>query len=188
MKDLTGEKFGRLFVIKESDKRIGDRPTWLCRCDCGNTKEVSSQDLTTGRISSCGCLKRGRISHKDRKLIPTKSLPNINESPRINTKFSIYRSSARNRGLEFELSKEDFLNLITGECTYCGKKSETGFDLKSLSVHTTFLGIDRVDNTKGYTINNVVSCCKLCNRMKMTLTKDEFLEQIARIYNHLSNK
>ena len=59
-KDLTGQKFGRLTVIKEllGDNRIGDKKncTWLCRCDCGTKIKVIASSLTRGRTSSCGCI------------------------------------------------------------------------------------------------------------------------------------
>jgi hypothetical protein len=60
LRDLTGQRFGRLTVLNyvRSPGRGGAR--WRCRCDCGATKEVAGQPLTSGAIQSCGCLKRGR--------------------------------------------------------------------------------------------------------------------------------
>lgn len=60
-KDLTGQKFGRLTVLKvarqvQSGKRL--RYYWLCQCDCGNTKEVRTDSLTDKLVQSCGCLKK----------------------------------------------------------------------------------------------------------------------------------
>lgn len=52
--DLTGQRFGRLTVIERSDSKNG-RATWLCKCDCGNTKVISGVDLRRGTIKSCGC-------------------------------------------------------------------------------------------------------------------------------------
>lgn len=53
--DLTGEKFGKLTVVSETSKRTKNKKIiWLCRCECGNTIEVSVADL--GRnTNSCGC-------------------------------------------------------------------------------------------------------------------------------------
>lgn len=55
---LVGQKFGRLLVISRLDKTIGDKktPIWLCKCDCGNYKEVPSYSLLNGHTQSCGCL------------------------------------------------------------------------------------------------------------------------------------
>ena len=56
--NLTGQKFNRLLVLKESEKRIGNRVTWVCQCDCGNTVLVTAKNLTNGTTKSCGCLKK----------------------------------------------------------------------------------------------------------------------------------
>ncbi|PFC37617.1 transcriptional regulator, partial [Bacillus cereus] len=54
--DLTGKKFGRLTVIKESEKRTKRSIYWDCVCDCGKHTEVPPHHLKSGRTSSCGCL------------------------------------------------------------------------------------------------------------------------------------
>jgi hypothetical protein len=57
--DLSGQKFGRLTVLKLSPKRNASRNAyWLCKCSCGNFTEVDSYQLRHGGIKSCGCLKR----------------------------------------------------------------------------------------------------------------------------------
>lgn len=53
--DLTGQKFGRLAIVKFSHKKEGSH--WLCKCDCGNKKVVSSRNLRNGNTKSCGCLQ-----------------------------------------------------------------------------------------------------------------------------------
>jgi len=46
-------------------------------------------------------------------------------------------------------------------------------------------GVDRVDNTVGYTLDNCVSCCKICNNSKATLTLDEWKDWIERVHKYL---
>lgn len=59
MKDLTGQKFGLLYVEGRAENVKPGRPAWICRCDCGNITTVSSTALTkTGGTKSCGCLRR----------------------------------------------------------------------------------------------------------------------------------
>lgn len=53
----VGQRFGRLIVIKNTGKRTSKVPIWLCKCDCGNYKEVPTNLLTSGHTQSCGCLK-----------------------------------------------------------------------------------------------------------------------------------
>ena len=60
---------------------------------------------------------------------------------------------------------EMYYNLICCPCFYCGEYLDD----------STGVGLDRCDNKKGYTLNNVVPCCARCNRMKnVYVTSDEF--------------
>lgn len=59
--DLTGQKRGRLTVIERSGTAASGHALWLCKCDCGNTYVVSSNQLGSG-TKSCGCLQRERAS------------------------------------------------------------------------------------------------------------------------------
>ncbi len=54
--DLTGQKFGKLTVIKQVESYRG-HSAWLCQCECGNTKIVNSNELKNGDTLSCGCLR-----------------------------------------------------------------------------------------------------------------------------------
>lgn len=57
-KNLIGQKFNRLTPIEMTDKRQNNSVVWKCSCDCGNTCEVSSANLSSGKVKSCGCLKK----------------------------------------------------------------------------------------------------------------------------------
>lgn len=59
--DLTGGRYGRLTVIKLSDKKLPSnkhKRLWDCQCDCGNTTTVEGYWLTNGNIVSCGCARK----------------------------------------------------------------------------------------------------------------------------------
>lgn len=60
--ELIGESFGRLTVEARGDNKVSKggytRRMWICRCECGKTTTVSTQDLRRGDVSSCGCLKK----------------------------------------------------------------------------------------------------------------------------------
>lgn len=68
--DLTGQRFGRLTVIDFAEN-VNHKNKWLCKCDCGNYKKVSSSDLRANKVKSCGCLwkenslLRGKAAYKD---------------------------------------------------------------------------------------------------------------------------
>jgi hypothetical protein len=53
--NITGQRFGRLVVIRRSDKTDKHRVYWLCRCDCGQFSNPSGTALKTGNSTSCGC-------------------------------------------------------------------------------------------------------------------------------------
>lgn len=69
-------------------------------------------------------------------------------------KLSKYKFNAKKRGFAWNLTDEQFSTFWQKPCNYCGDKIET-------------LGVDRVDSSKGYSLDNVVSCCEVCNRVKM---------------------
>lgn len=56
--DLTGQRFGKLLVIKKNGKDKWNRWEWLCKCDCGGDVVVRSNNLRTGNSESCGCVRR----------------------------------------------------------------------------------------------------------------------------------
>lgn len=59
LRDLLGQRFGRLTVVREDEKRDEKGSViWECLCDCGNTTFVPSDRLLYGKYRSCGCLKR----------------------------------------------------------------------------------------------------------------------------------
>ena len=60
--DLTGQRFGKLVVIKRAPNK-NKRTMWLCKCDCGNEVEVRSDQLRGGVTNSCGCLHIEQIKN-----------------------------------------------------------------------------------------------------------------------------
>lgn len=66
--DLTGQRFGRLVVLNETENKNG-RTRWNCLCDCGNYYETTTKTLRNGTCKSCGCY-RNELSAKRLELIP----------------------------------------------------------------------------------------------------------------------
>jgi hypothetical protein len=85
-------------------------------------------------------------------------------------RFIEVKSKAKLRGLSFNLSLDEFLSFCNSYCFYCG--------IKLLSI-----SLDRVDNSKGYQMDNVVPCCKMCNIMKQFYTQENFINQCVAISN-----
>ncbi len=65
--DLTGDKYGRLTVIKIAPRVKGRGVEWVCRCDCGNEAVVRSSSLRQGNTRSCGCLAREMLVERNFK-------------------------------------------------------------------------------------------------------------------------
>lgn len=66
--DISGQKFGRLTAIRDTGKRKNAQVVWMCKCDCGEEKEVRGEDLRSGSIKSCGCLKKDSLREKNLRL------------------------------------------------------------------------------------------------------------------------
>lgn len=59
---LVGQRFGHLTVIEDTGKRLHRSIVWKCKCDCGNEHEVTSNNLSSGKVKSCG--KSNCLYHK----------------------------------------------------------------------------------------------------------------------------
>jgi len=69
IKDLRFEVFGRLLVIKDSGERtISGNVIWLCICECGLFTYIASNHLKSGKIQSCGCLRKQRAKELAKNL------------------------------------------------------------------------------------------------------------------------
>ena len=171
--DLTGRKFGKLMIIKRSypNQRNGHL-MWLCKCECGIEKIVSGWHLKNGHTKSCGCLWKGKKKfHFD--LASMRAL------------MRNYKASAKKRGYSFELTEEQFAEITKQDCYYCGIKPNGIVKYKEINTEYIYNGIDRVDNDKGYTVENTVPCCKHCNIAKNNMTLQEFKDWIRRISNRI---
>lgn len=65
-RDLTGQRFGRLLVLKRDGINASRNTMWACRCDCGLMIRVAMSNLTAGHTKSCGCLyveSRARVGN-----------------------------------------------------------------------------------------------------------------------------
>lgn len=174
-KDITGMIFGKLVSIKRVYKKKATR--WLCKCVCGKEAFVSYRALVSGNTKSCGCM------HKGGARLPAGEAG-------LNNLFSQYKHHAKRKNREFTLTKEEFKKITQSNCFYCGgipqqfyanwKSTMTKEGIENSKY--TYNGIDRVDNSIGYIKSNVVPCCKTCNAAKGTLSIQEFMKWINKIY------
>lgn len=162
-----GNRYGKLTVIAPvKSKRKG--ACWLCQCDCGEKRAIPGCRLRKGGARSCGHSKYRGV---------------LKGEAAFNTLFSEYRYTAKKYNRTWNIPRELFKTLTSKSCFYCGnppsqkrlvhKKRYNGIYL--------FNGLDRVDNSKGYTPENVVPCCIICNRAKNNMPQVDFFDWIQRI-------
>ena len=164
MKIQVGDKYGRLTIIEI----LGDR--WFrCLCDCRNQKDVFGTNLrrTVVHTRSCGCLRTDGIGEG-----------NAN----FNRLYKTYRRAAEDRGYKFSLTSVQFKEFTQQNCNYCGAPPNRAYKVTGASNGDyVYNGIDRVDNTKGYDMNNCVTCCKTCNIAKSDMTVSEFRDWLDQV-------
>lgn len=193
-KDLTGKIFGNLTAIEKIShkdpyfirNKNDSSATWKCICSCGSMHYTKASYLRKGAVQSCGCIRDAL----NKKLGKRRGLPNKASAKR--KLLYTYKKAAENRKIRFELTPEEFFNICSKPCNYCGsnpcsitttsRDNDEAFTL----IHN---GVDRVDNTVGYISDNCVSCCAQCNWFKGQLTLNQFLDHIKKIYEfkNLSN-
>ena len=85
-------------------------------------------------------------------------------------KYRTMKGSGIKRNYSVKISFDKFCKIVLNPCVYCGENKKR-------------IGIDRIDNTKGYTIENSAPCCTTCNMMKKVMTVEEFIAHIRKIHD-----
>jgi len=175
--DLTGQKIGRLKVIKRKypNGKRGE-PRWLCRCECGKGKIIFGKNLRHNHTKSCGCLRDENVGNRRRLRSGLASMRGL-----INS----YKSGSRRRKIKYELTEKQFAEITQKDCYYCGAKPSGIAKYPEVNGAYIYNGIDRIDNNKGYVMGNVVPCCKICNRAKNISTTKEYKDWIKNSYNKI---
>lgn len=168
----SGDKFNRLTILSysHSDKRW--RKWYNVKCECGSEKVVMGSAMTSGNTKSCGCLSREVRANK-------RISKNHSEITAI---ILGYKRHAERRGFEWKLTRSDVEELVKKNCFYCDSKPNNIKKTKnSIENGLVYSGIDRIDNSKDYTKDNSVPCCKVCNYAKSDMSLNEFHEWAIRI-------
>lgn len=166
------KQYGDLTVISFNSRDNNNRMLFNCECKCGNKKVVSAKNLSRGVSKDCGCKQKERISKNKRK--------EYGESNK-NILITSYKNNAKKKNLSFSLTKQQMEELFKGNCYYCGCKPSQVKKAKNTYGEFVYNGIDRLDSSKGYEKDNVVSCCSTCNYLKSDYSEKEFLQIIKRI-------
>ena len=180
--DLTGLKFNKLNVlslVNHNEEKKYKKRYWLCLCDCGKETIVSTSQIVSEKTKSCGCnraisnvINSANSRHKIAK-----------KGTGYTSIFNSYKANAKLRNKSFEIDLIDFIELLKGNCFYCNSEPKNVYFKSYYNI--TYNGVDRRNNDLGYTLENSVSCCKMCNIAKNNNTESNFKEWIERVYNNL---
>lgn len=178
IEEIPGTRYGKLVVVRRgatiySRNGASRGPSWICQCDCGNSVAVSGHSLREGNTMSCGCLRLERALEKISKPAGVAAR---------NRAVATMKANAVRRELPWRLTEAEIETLMGQPCHYCG--SVPSNVVKSRNESVCYSGIDRLDSSKGYTTDNVVPCCHVCNNAKRTMSVDEFLGWISRVYSY----
>jgi hypothetical protein len=101
-----------------------------------------------------------------------------------------YKQAARKRKHVFALTRKQFRRLTKLPCHYCSVAARQQHNRNDHPNRQPYLfnGLDRIDNSVGYTITNVIPCCTICNMLRGSLTYHEFIKRISLIAQNLISK
>jgi hypothetical protein len=169
--DIVGKEFNGIKVTSITDKLKWKSRVFKAVCRCGKEFEEVGYLLKKGY--GCGC----KINNKGRKTVE------YDQERYLKTKYSEYKCGAKSRNLPFNLPYKAFQYIVKKDCHYCGESPSKNTVNKGKSYKYTGIsnGIDRKDNSKGYSFFNCVPCCTTCNMMKKTLDYEVFLEHCFKI-------
>lgn len=181
--DLTGKKIGRLTVIeldrvKYSTSPAGTRQAkvfWKCICECGREVVKSSIFVRKSKNPSCGCWTSERAS----EIAKENGTKHGYTKEHTYTLFLSARGRAKKRGIPFDLDYSE-LEWPT-ECPVLGIPIFKG---KAGSSNDNSPSLDRFDNSKGYTKDNV----RIISRRANTLKNDASLEELEKIVKYMKGE
>lgn len=149
--NLINQKYGKLFVVQKSNFSKKNNIMWDCLCDCGNKTKVSTANLNSGRVRSCGCLKSEKLSKR-----------NITHNQRHSHLYEVWKSmkqrcynpklkSYKNYGGRGIKICEPWYNDFQAFYDWA---YANGYSTKEQQNETKKLTIDRIDNNGNYTPDN----------------------------------
>lgn len=192
-----GDIFGRLTVLEissKTDKKGHKRRVATCQCECGKQNSVPCSRLRSGTTQSCGCYG------KEMALL---AISRDAGEATLNFWEGSYKKAARNRGFSWNLSKEQFRDLISKNCFWCdnqpkpwniyikrdGTRSRKIANEKYIEqAWVNINGVDRINSGIGYEPNNVVPCCSECNIAKSDRSAKDFFEHCKRVTDFVTKK
>lgn len=171
---------GTTFGLLQTVSYIGPSPRrWHCVCQCGTECTQIEYNLVRGFVTSCGC-----------KQFESKEPAGLVGFRKV---LGNYQTNAKKHSRVWDLTEDQFRAIVTSNCHYCNiPPRQVSFSgrLAATRQRSSFLynGIDRLDNSLGYTLANSVPCCNQCNLSKKNYSLTEFIEWVRRVNAHWNDK
>lgn len=175
--NITGKKYNNLTVLEFHHTDKYRTSYWLCSCDCGNKVIVRKNNIENNTTKSCGCYK---------KKIQRERLTKEDGYAQMIQAYCTFKNNAKKRKLDVAISFEEWKLIGKESCYYCGSPPSNIRQSKHNSGDYTYNGIDRKDNNLGYTIENSLPCCCICNHAKSNMTYKDFINWIKRLTSKLN--
>jgi hypothetical protein len=175
--DLVGKRVGKLEILSCTEMYSKSRSLiYRCLCDCGEEVLRPANKLKESKFSSCSNCRTAWNKGKPRTEKGRSGLVAY---------YSSYKKGAQKRNLEFELTLDQFKSITSSKCSYCGV-APSSIHFGSLAYTMDWggyvsNGIDRVNSSLGYALDNCTPCCMICNKMKQQFSKEEFIAQCRKI-------
>lgn len=138
---------------------------------------VRFDHLKNNETKSCGCKRQEFAREAGKKEYGQAA---------FNDTYNSYKQGAKSRGISFNLTKEEFKNLSSKNCNYCGVVPSQIKKVKGDNGDFIYNGIDRIDSSKGYIEGNCITCCGTCNYMKRTHSIEDFANHIIKLYHNFA--
>jgi len=144
MQDISGKRNGRLVAVRHVGTAPDGHANWLCKCDCGGSKIVQSNNLKKGGVGSCGCLSKEANTKRFKE----------------NGAWNDGKSYAINNGERCYKTRHSWSKAVIRH--YGNKCQDCGWDKGRCDAH------HRVPKAKGgkHTIANGTVVCPNCHRIR----------------------
>ena len=171
-----GDRFGKLIAVSPVDRQNRRGHFYRFKCDCGGEKVASISNVVYGGTRSCGCLARVQLQRIPRRKAFGQST--------VYCRYYALKENAKCRGKQFDLTLEQFSAAATQPCFWCGVPAPR-VKYKRYYGSAFLHGLDRMDSSKGYTADNVVASCPVCNAAKGRMNAEEFKAWAVRLCRNL---
>jgi len=179
--DFAGRTIGQWKVIKKIKNRVKCGSLWLAEClGCNREYEVRGDNLRAGMTNKC------HLCHAE---------DTRKNNPIASSHWTKIKSGALDRGINFDITVDEAYDLFliqNGKCALTGKDMHL-YSRRKMHEQVSpqidqYASLDRIDSSKGYTIDNVQWVKKKINLLKMAFSQGEFIELCCEVADNHRKK